>query len=159
MKNFKTLEKLQRLIKLYEAQAEDPNAVPEEDPEMMDDGTGEAPVDSNADPNADPNAAVQPDPTDAADNGADSDPENQANPEDGIFISDIKKAEFAKLLITALMNKEPEAGSIPQEMLNVTKDNADNVIQYVQSLLSLDSSLSTDNEADEDGFANSVKEV
>lgn len=137
------------MIKLYEAQG-DPNAEAEmtdsEDLGAEEAGGGEESLDADVE--------QQPDPTDAQDN-----PEDQANPEDGIFISDIKKAEFAKLLINALMNAVPEPGTVPQDMLNVNVENADSVIDYVQNLLNLDGALSTDNEADESGFANAVKEI
>lgn len=149
MNNFKTLERLKELIKLYEAQG-DPNA----DAEMIDGEDLGAEEATGGDESLDADAEQQPDPTDAQDN-----PEDQANPEDGIFISDIKKAEFAKLLINALMNAVPEPGTVPQDMLNVNVENADSVIDYVQNLLNLDGALSTDNEADESGFANAVKEI
>lgn len=149
MNNFKTLERLKELIKLYEAQG-DPNA----DAEMTDNEDLGAEEAAGGEESLDADAEQQPDPTDAQDN-----PEDQANPEDGIFISDIKKAEFAKLLINALMNAVPEPGTVPQDMLNVNVENADSVIDYVQNLLNLDGALSTDNEADESGFANAVKEI
>lgn len=149
MNNFKTLERLKELIKLYEAQG-DPNA----DAEMTDSEDLGAEEAGGGEESLDADAEQQPDPTDAQDN-----PEDQANPEDGIFISDIKKAEFAKLLINALMNAVPEPGTVPQDMLNVNVENADSVIDYVQNLLNLDGALSTDNEADESGFANAVKEI
>lgn len=137
------------MIKLYEAQG-DPNA----DAEMTDNEDLGAEEAAGGEESLDADAEQQPDPTDAQDN-----PEDQANPEDGIFISDIKKAEFAKLLINALMNAVPEPGTVPQDMLNVNVENADSVIDYVQNLLNLDGALSTDNEADESGFANAVKEI
>lgn len=149
MNNFKTLERLKELIKLYEAQG-DPNA----DAEMTDNEDLGAEEAVGGDESLDADVEQQPDPTDAQDN-----PEDQANPEDGIFISDIKKAEFAKLLINALMNAVPEPGTVPQDMLNVNVENADSVIDYVQNLLNLDGALSTDNESDESGFANAVKEI
>lgn len=137
------------MIKLYEAQG-DPSA----DAEMTDNEDLGAEEVAGGEESLDADAEQQPDPTDAQDN-----PEDQANPEDGIFISDIKKAEFAKLLINALMNAVPEPGTVPQDMLNVNVENADSVIDYVQNLLNLDGALSTDNEADESGFANAVKEI
>lgn len=149
MNNFKTLERLKELIKLYESQG-DPNAEGEID-DSEDLGAEEI---DGGDESQDIDGEQQPDPTDAQDN-----PEAQANPEDGIFISDIKKAEFAKLLINALMNAVPEPGTVPQDMLNVNVENADTVIDYVQNLLNLDGALSTDNESNESGFANAVKEI
>ena len=149
MNNFKTLERLKELIKLYESQG-DPNAEGEID-DSEDLGAEEI---DGGDESQDIDGEQQPDPMDAQDN-----PEAQANPEDGIFISDIKKAEFAKLLINALMNAVPEPGTVPQDMLNVNVENADTVIDYVQNLLNLDGALSTDNESNESGFANAVKEI
>ena len=156
VREFKTLEKLRRYIKLYENQAAG------DEQQQVDDGTGEMPVDDGTgDPGMEQQPAdgteEMPDPTNADDNGAGA--EEQANPEDGVFISDIKKAEFAKILISALMNETPKPGTVPDDMLNVTKENADQVIKYVQSLLNLDSSLSTENETDENGFTNAVKGI
>lgn len=150
MKDFKTFKTIQKYLKLYENQAagveDDPNAQVDDTAMEEDPQAAEAPVEGGDE--------MMEDPTTADDNA-----EEQANPEDGIFISDIKKAEFAKLLISALMNDVPQAGSVPDEMLNVSTENADQVIKYVQSLLNLDTQLSTDNENNEDSFANAVKGV
>lgn len=148
MKDFKTFKTIQKYLKLYENQAagveDDPNAEVDDTAMEEDPQAAEAPVEGGDE--------TMEDPTTADDNA-----EEQANPEDGIFISDIKKAEFAKLLISALMNDVPQAGSVPDEMLNVSTENADQVIKYIQNLLNLDTQLSTDNENNEDSFANAVK--
>ena len=148
MKDFKTFKTIQKYLKLYENQAagveDDPNAEVDDTAMEEDPQAAEAPVEGGDE--------MMEDPTTADDNA-----EEQANPEDGIFISDIKKAEFAKLLISALMNDVPQAGSVPDEMLNVSTENADQVIKYIQNLLNLDTQLSTDNENNEDSFANAVK--
>lgn len=148
MKDFKTFKTIQKYLKLYENQAagieDDPNAEVDDTTMEEDPQAAEAPVEGGDE--------MMEDPTTADDNA-----EEQANPEDGIFISDIKKAEFAKLLISALMNDVPQAGSVPDEMLNVSTENADQVIKYIQNLLNLDTQLSTDNENNEDSFANAVK--
>lgn len=150
MKDFKTFKTIQKYLKLYENQAagveDDPNAQVDDTAMEEDPQAAEVPAEGGDEMVEDPTVA---------DGGA----EEQANPEDGIFISDIKKAEFAKLLISALMNDVPQAGSVPDEMLNVSTENADQVIKYVQSLLNLDTQLSTDNENNEDSFANAVKGV
>lgn len=150
MKDFKTFKTIQKYLKLYENQAagveDDPNAEVDDTAMEEDPQAAEAPVEGGDE--------MMEDPTTADDNA-----EEQANPEDGIFISDIKKAEFAKLLISALMNEVPQAGSVPDEMLNVSTENADQVIKYIQNLLNLDTQLSTDNENNEDSFANAVKGV
>lgn len=148
MKDFKTFKTIQKYLKLYENQAagieDDPNVEVDDTAMEEDPQAAEAPVEGGDEMVEDPTTA---------DNNA----EEQANPEDGIFISDIKKAEFAKLLISALMNEVPQAGSVPDEMLNVSTENADQVIKYIQNLLNLDTQLSTDNENNEDSFANAVK--
>lgn len=71
-------------------------------------------------------------------------PEDNADVENGEFISDLKKAEFAKLILNALMQTPPEMGTIPDEYLNVTTNNADEVIKFIKNIISLNSSLSLD---------------
>lgn len=141
MKDFVSLKRLREYIKLYEAQADE--AAGDEMDDIQDiEGAGDM-------------DAPEPDPTSADDNDA---PEEQANPEHGVFISDIKKAEFAKLLISAFMADSPQVGTVPDNMLNVNVDNSQQVIDFVQNALTLNIT-DTNNETNEDGFANAVKEV
>lgn len=89
----------------------------------------------------------------------DNNPENQANPEKGLFISDNQKADIAKLLLDALMLPPPEAGSIPQNILNVTTNNADEVINYIKSLTSIDNQLDLNNENDPNSMNGALKDI
>lgn len=148
---FKTFETLERLLKRYSMLVEadeadntdDQNqgeeaAEPEEDaadeggdmPEELTDG--EAPQTEEV--------PMQP-------QGAMGDnPDAQADVDNGIFISDNKKAEFAKMMLDALMSNPPKTGEIPQQYLNVTIDNSDDVINFIQSLLALGSGIGDDGE-------------
>jgi hypothetical protein len=138
-RKFKTFETIARFRKLYEAdemeqdQAADPAA------------SGEAPADAT-------------DPA-AAEGGAETDPNKQADPEAGVFMSDNQKAEIAKMLIDALMMTPPEPGTIPSNLMNVTTDNADEVIKYIQGLNALSAPLSLDNDTDENAMGGALKSI
>ena len=112
-RNFKIFDTLNRYKKLYEA-AED---------EMQEGDTpregGEQPQDATETP---------------AEGDAATDPSKQADPNAGVFISDNQKAEMAKMILDALMMTPPEPGTIPPNLMNVTTDNADEVIKYIQGL-------------------------
>ena len=71
-------------------------------------------------------------------------PEEQAAPEEGVFMSDNQKAQFAKMMLDALMMTPPDAGTIPNELMNVTTQNADEVIKYIQNLNGLNAATSLD---------------
>lgn len=86
-----------------------------------------------------------------------SDPNKQADPESGTFMSDNQKAEMAKMILDALMMTPPEPGTIPSNLMNVTTDNADEVIKYVQGLNALSAPLSLDNDADTNSMAGALK--
>lgn len=77
-----------------------------------------------------------------------TDPNMQADAQAGTFVSDNKKAEFAKTLLDALNMQPPAQGEIPQQYLNVTTDNADEVITFIKSLLSLSAPLTDDDESE-----------
>ena len=142
-RKFKTFETIARFRKLYEADemeqdaATDPNADPA--------AGGEAPADAT-------------DPA-AAEGGAETDPTKQADPEAGVFMSDNQKAEIAKMLIDALMMTPPEPGTIPSNLMNVTTDNADEVIKYIQGLNALSAPLSLDNDTDENAMGGALKSI
>lgn len=141
-RKFKTFETIARFRKLYEAdemeQGGDPNAA------TPDEG-GTAPTDATNPP--------------AAEGGAESDPNKQADPEAGVFMSDNQKAEIAKMLIDALMMTPPEPGTIPSNLMNVTTDNADEVIKYIQGLNALSAPLSLDNDTDENAMGGALKSI
>jgi hypothetical protein len=107
---------------------------------------GEAPADAT-----DPNAGGA--------EGAETDPTKQADPEAGVFMSDNQKAEIAKMLIDALMMTPPEPGTIPSNLMNVTTDNADEVIKYIQGLNALSAPLSLDNDTDENAMGGALKSI
>ena len=138
-RKFKTFETIARFKKLYEADEmeQDPTADPA--------ASGEAPADAT-------------DPA-AAEGAADADPNKQADPEAGVFMSDNQKAEMAKMLIDALMMTPPEPGTIPSNLMNVTTDNADEVIKYIQGLNALSAPLSLNNDTDENAMGGALKSI
>lgn len=138
-RKFKTFETIARFKKLYEADEmeQDPTADPA--------AGGEAPADAT-------------DPA-AAEGAADADPNKQADPEAGVFMSDNQKAEMAKMLIDALMMTPPEPGTIPSNLMNVTTDNADEVIKYIQGLNALSAPLSLNNDTDENAMGGALKSI
>ena len=138
-RKFKTFETIARFRKLYEADEmeQDAAAEPAEG--------GEAPADAT-------------DPA-AAEGGAETDPTKQADPEAGVFMSDNQKAEIAKMLIDTLMMTPPEPGTIPSNLMNVTTDNADEVIKYIQGLNALSAPLSLDNDTDENAMGGALKSI
>ena len=139
-RKFKTFETIARFRKLYEADEmeQDTAADPAEG--------GEAPADAT-----DPNVGGA--------EGAETDPTKQADPEAGVFMSDNQKAEIAKMLIDALMMTPPEPGTIPSNLMNVTTDNADEVIKYIQGLNALSAPLSLDNDTDENAMGGALKSI
>jgi hypothetical protein len=138
-RKFKTFETIARFRKLYEADEMEQDAAA--DPAAG----GEAPADAT-------------DPA-AASGGAETDPNKQADPEAGVFMSDNQKAEIAKMLIDALMMTPPEPGTIPSNLMNVTTDNADEVIKYIQGLNALSAPLSLDNDTDENAMGGALKSI
>ena len=133
-RKFKIFETLENFRKLYEA---------------AEDGMEQAPAQAPAD-------ATVPAPED---DDAAGDPDKQADPEAGIFMSDNQKAEMAKMILDALMMTPPEPGTIPSNLMNVTTDNADEVIKYVQGLNALSAPLSLDNDADKNSMAGALKDI
>lgn len=64
-------------------------------------------------------------------------PEMTPDVEEGIFISDLKKAEWTKLLLSALLTPKPTLTTISDEDMNVTTENADRIIQIVKNAIKL----------------------
>ena len=62
--------------------------------------------------------------------------------ENTIMISPQEKANLAKIMLNALLMSPPN--ELPNEILNVTVDNADYVIKTIQAITSLNNSISTD---------------
>lgn len=117
---FDNIAKLKSLLEAAEDEAADPA---EEGGEAGEEG-GEAPAD----------------PTQPAPEAAEAEPAEES---EGVYISPNEKAVMAKTMLDALQAQPPATGEIPQELLNVTDANADQVIKYVQSLISLASALDT----------------
>lgn len=99
-----------------EAATEDPTA--EGDMEM---GGDEAPTEGGAPMEGD----------------AEQDPSQIAEVDNGTFVSDLGKAEIAKSLLKALTLAKPN-DSIPVEFQTVTTQNANDIIQYVKTMLQID---------------------
>jgi hypothetical protein len=137
IKRYKVFETIDRYMKLYEAD--------EENTDMEEAGNEDAPAPADAtEPQNDEN-----------------DPSVQAEPESGIFISDNQKAQFAKMMLDALMTTPPESGTIPPELLNVTTKNADQVIKYIQNLNMLSAATSLDGGSTEnlDNLGGALKDI
>lgn len=88
-------------------------------------------------------------------------PEEQAAPEEGVFMSDNQKAQFAKMMLDALMMTPPDAGTIPNELMNVTTQNADEVIKYIQNLNGLNAATSLDGSSPQslDNLTGALKDI
>lgn len=88
-------------------------------------------------------------------------PEEQAAPEEGVFVSDNQKAQFAKMMLDALMMTPPDAGTIPNELMNVTTQNADEVIKYIQNLNGLNAATSLDGSSPQslDNLTGALKDI
>ena len=116
-KSFKFLDDYEKKI-LTEAEDEDTQNIDDaaennsENPEM----SQESPEDSQA---------------------IEGNPEMTPDVEEGIFISDLKKAEWTKLLLSALLTPKPTLTTISEEDMNVTTENADRIIQIVKNAIKL----------------------
>lgn len=66
-----------------------------------------------------------------------NDPSQIAEVDNGTFVSDLGKAEIAKSLLKALTLAKPN-DSIPVEFQTVTTQNANDIIQYVKTMLQID---------------------
>lgn len=142
---FKVFDTIANFRKLYEADENVEQEAPVEGDAQVEQEAAEqaAPVDAT-----DPNNA-------APEEG--NNPEEQADPEAGEFVSDNQKAMFAKMLLDALMAQPPSPGTIPQQWMNATTDNADEIIKYVQGLNALEAPLSLDNESNPNSMAGALK--
>lgn len=69
--------------------------------------------------------------------GAEQDPSQIAEVDNGTFVSDLGKAEIAKSLLKALTLAKPN-DTIPVEFQTVTTENANDIIQYVKTMLQID---------------------
>ena len=96
------------------------------------------------------------DPTMSPEQPAEGEPADEG---DGIYVSANQKAMLAKTMLDALQAEPPKPGEVPENLLNVTDANADEVIKYIQSLISLSNATSLADNGEESGLVNSLKEV
>lgn len=152
----KAFETLDKLFKLYEA-AEDVDAADavKDDSENTEDSK-EDDKDSEEDTD-DPEDTDEPDdqPQDAT-----MPPDEQTEPEDdntvkNIFVSAEKKVEYAKLILNAL-NINCDPATIPQDLLNVTVNNADDVINFVIAYATVEAPLSLTNQQNINSLPNAL---
>ena len=123
---------------IAEAAEEDPNAEEEGTEEEGMEGEGEQPMD----------------PTMGEGDQAQGEP---AEEEDGIYVSSNQKAVLAKTMLDALQAEPPKPGEIPENLLNVTDANADQVIKYIQSLTSLSNATALQDNGDTAGLVDTLK--
>lgn len=136
-------DKMDQLMALYEA-AEDEQ------------GDDEAAAEEGGDEAA--GGEEMTDPTMPQEGGGEGQP---ADEDTGVYISTNQKAVMAKTMLDALMAPPPQTGEIPEELLNVTDANADQVIKFIQSLTGLTSALDTSEMSDSnpDSLASELKNV
>lgn len=73
-----------------------------------------------------------------------TDPSQIADVDNGTFVSDLGNAEVAKAMLKALTMAKPDE-PLPPDFQTVTTQNADQVIQYVKTMLSIESDEFGDN--------------
>lgn len=128
-------ENILRLKSLFEA-AEDEAA--DDTEEATDEG-------QEADPTTGGEEEGMTDPTEPAQDTEGGEPADES---EGIYVSPNEKAVLAKTMLDALQATPPETGTIPADLLKVTDANADKVISYIQSIISLTNSLDTSETSD-----------
>lgn len=139
-KFFETLDNLKnQYTKILNEADEDntPDTEGADDAENTDEeGSQNEPEDTDTD-----SVDTEADPTMGDEEEDDDDtPEQMADEENGIYVSDIEQANNAKLLLQALMTNPPESNTIPNEYfnadgtLNVSDKNYRNVVALVKTL-------------------------
>lgn len=146
--SFKALKTLDKLMAIYEAAEDNDEGVDAAD------AVNQASEDDNAD-GGEQNAEQPADATTAVPD--DQNPDIQASVEDGAFVSPEKKTEYAKIALAALMLQPPVEGTIPPDLLNVTQNNADQVIKTVTACTNLSAPLTLTNTNDPNGLPNALQ--
>lgn len=148
--NFKSLDYIDKILMRLDEAAEDDaaetDATPEQDTDDNEapEADDEAAIDDEAAPDDDMAGAEEPQNEEPAD--PNNNPNNIPEPDKGTFISDLGKAEYANIMIKALMMTPPKG--IPQEWLNSTNTkNADQIIDFVKNVVNV-------NQAGTDSFSN-----
>ena len=140
MGNFKVFDTIDKFMKLYEAN-EELAAVEGEQDSVTPEGNEGA------------------DATNPPMEGENQDPRQTAGAEEGEFISKAQKAEWAKLMLDALMAPVPPAGRVPSNLMEATPDNADEIIKLIQGLVSIERPLSLDDNVPGESMANALKDT
>ena len=141
---FDNMDKIARMI--TEAQG-DEEGQEEEQPE---EGQGEeGDMGGEEEMPVDPTQAPQEQPTEG----------EPADTGDGIYVSANEKATLAKAMLNALQADPPKPGEVPDNLLNVTSANADEVIKFIQSFTSLTSATSLADDGDGEGLVDTLKSV
>lgn len=124
----KQLDEISKSYKLISEGGEDPN---NEDDELFGDPFADEDIDPTTQPvdNEADLSDSEPDPTETPA------PEDLPSNAEGAYVSDDKLAMFAKTLLSAYM--APPGKNIPQNLLNVTRDNANEVIEFITKSLEL----------------------
>lgn len=135
---FDNMDKVMQMITEADEENTDEEA---QEGEEGGEGTGE---EQPADPTMTPEQPVEGEPADEG---------------DGIYVSANQKAMLAKTMLDALQAQPPKPGEIPENLLNVTDANADEVIKYIQSLISLSNATSLEDNGEQSGLVNTLKEV
>ena len=125
-KSFKFLEEYNRRIIKEAEELEDESTEDTENPE-------ESSENSEEDVQSSENSAEEPK------GNPEGDPEITPDVDEGFFISDIKKAEWTKLMLQALMTPKPDEMDFDEDLLNVTTENADRVIKAIRNQIKIKS--------------------
>lgn len=107
----------------------------------------EAPAEGEDPTTPEPTAPNEPDPN-----------AEPADEESGVYVSSNEKATIAKTMLDALQADPPKPGEVPENLLNVTNANADEVIKYIQSLISLTNSVSLSDNGNDNGLVDTLKQ-
>ena len=115
-KSFRFLDEYEKRILKEAEENENKNENPEEGGETGDQTSQESPQETEI---------------------VEGNPETTPDVDKGGFISDLKKAEWTKLLLSALMSPPPTEGVLTDENFNVTTENADSVIDEIRNAIML----------------------
>ena len=132
---FDNMDDVMKMITEAEQQPEPEEGEGEEAAPQEDPTTPEPTAPNEADPNAEP-----------------------ADEESGVYVSSNEKATIAKTMLDALQADPPKPGEVPENLLNVTNANADEVIKYIQSLISLTNSVSLSDNGNDNGLVDTLKQ-
>lgn len=160
---FKTFETFDRLEEKYKFLVEADEEVTDENNDTDDEGVDEPTDEESTDDDGDTGGDMPDDaigmkggkPAPRTENGdmpidgeqgvanPENDPNIQANPEAGSFVSSLTKAKYAELLLKAFTSPAQPKSAIPKEFLEPTTNNADAIIDFVANFETLNASVAT----------------